>query len=374
MDRTTDAAIQSLSQLARAAGFKGDARKPVAQRAATAIGGIEPSQWLPREDLQYYLGLAEFYASEWPVAERHLADVPADSPCGGEALWLRAQISSRGESSGTGQASALAERYQELAAARPLSPISQFVADQQTDQREAAAGGDASSRSVPVVKLGRRYDWQTLVQIGELYERQGMLADAARAYGWSAEVRFPQEWLDAGVADVWQRIADCHARLGDNHAAFRWLAKCFGLPIATDLSQSVAARLRSLTSAAPLQPPPVRPDAPTLLHIADLLLTMEMFDQAVAAYQQAADQGADVGSLVAAALQAKAVFLFEYRAERNRHTMLMGAPLTWARVVSAFEEARQHYADAGAAARAGTERCEQFIERIRQRSAAESAP
>ena len=379
MDRTLDTTVQALQQLARAVANEGDARKTNAQRAASAFGRIEPSAWLPQQEVQYYLGLAEFYSDNLDAADRHLGQVPPESPCAGEALWVRAQIIVRRISGADGERlrPQLFERYQRLAEVRPLCAMTQSVADRQTDEREASAGGDLGPRAVPVTKLGRRYDWQTLVRIGELYARQNLLVDAARAYGWSVEVRYPQEWLSGGVAASWMSIADCHERLGDRHLAFRWLAKCLALPLDSGQIQQVVARLARLPESTPPPPPTAQPDARTLMHIGEWLLEMEMFDQAVVTYQQAGRHGADVGVPLGKVLEARAAFLFDYRAERSPYTMLLGQALTWARVAGAFEAARKQYAEAGPLkpeAAAGMERCDRALERIQAQGADVSRP
>jgi len=313
--------------------------------ASTEFGSAASPAWLPESEFRYYRVLVELRVGNRTKAEETLARIPDDSIAAAEAHWIRAKlISERMTDATAGMLRPLIiQEYARVAALRPRSTMAQFVADAATDAREAQEPAGSSPRVVPTVRLGRRFDWQKLVSIAELYQAQRMYAEAAKAYGWSLEVRYPDEWLQSGASATWERIANCHEQRGDRALSLRYLVKALMLPIDDDNRVRLAEILSARIKAAPSIPNAPSPDRTTLVKIATSLVAMEMFDEALTTYERAAALHEDTALAVAETLEQRAGFLLAYRRERSRSTVLFGAPLSWDRVAAAFEEAKKAF-------------------------------
>lgn len=337
----SEAAIAALERLSGAA-----AEPRAGQRAEAALLSGEAlialphgPPWLPRGDYAYYVGRAALLAGDPESAAEALGMVPDDSICAPEAHWLLAKVALTRVVANDAVAEQLrpgaCAEYGRIAALRPLSPLVQLVADWQTEQRERAVGVYGTRPRARAPKVGLRYDPRTLERVASLYERQGLLAEAAQAYLWAVDVRYPDDWLGEVSAGAWRRVADVHARLGDRTGACRYLAKCYALPLREEDARHVSSILRELLrSSAPRdvrgdQAPAPRPEAATLVEIGDLLASAEMWDEAAAAYGRAEVAGAGGGARAKAAeaLAARADFLLAYRTARTEHAVLYGRPI-----------------------------------------------
>lgn len=364
------AALSALERLSAAlATADAAARAAAARQAAADLAALSARpRWLPDADYLFYLGLAQFHARD-AAAEAALTRVPGASVCLPEAQWVLSRLYTDrlSEQNADTVRPQLHSCYRRIAELCPYSPLAQYVADLDTDHREAQLGGPSGPVTLPETKLGTRYDPETLTQVADLFEQQALLEEAARAHGWRVRVRYPEEWLQAGVAPCWEAASDCHARRGDRILAARTLAKCYALGLGDEGAADVSERLRELLEPSDVQPEQPEPDPATLAQIGDLLTEMQMFDDALRVYAMARDAGGEVALPVAAVREARAQFLLDYRSERTAAAVLFGAPLTWTRVTQAWQEARAAYArveppsDESAA---GLRRCEAALARL----------
>jgi tetratricopeptide (TPR) repeat protein len=321
-----------------------------AKQVATELSKIKTlPAWLPETDFRFYLGLAQFYSNHYEAAETTLSSISSDSLGAAEAHWILIQIlSSRlTEENAKTLRLQMFKHDQQIAHLYPYSPTVQYVANMQTEQREAALGSSDFGQLLvlPTIDYGRFYEWQPLVTVGDLYDEQNLFEDAANAYHRSIQVRDLDEWLESClVAEMWVKIADCYEQ--ERTLAARHLARSFALPLTTSQISAISARLKKLLNRpAQKQSSQVlkKPDAQKLQQIGDMLVEMEMFDEAVRAYRQAEQIGADMRLLIASALEAKAQFLFDYRSQRTKNAILFGMLLSWEKVAQAYKKAKQSY-------------------------------
>ncbi|RKZ51494.1 MAG: hypothetical protein DRR16_10265 [Candidatus Parabeggiatoa sp. nov. 3] len=318
-----------------------------ARQVASELSSIETlPTWLPEMDFRFYLGLAQFYGNRFEAAEATLSSITHDSLGAAEAYFLQVQILSKRltEENKKRQLSQIFGHYQKMAHLYPYSSTVQYVANVQTDQSEAVLGCDSELWSMPAFEIGRLYEWQELITVGDLYYEQNLFKEAAKAYHWSIQVRDLYEWLESSlVAEMWVKIADCYEQQAEPMLASRYLAKSFALPLTTSQISHISAYLKTLL-ARPVRAAPIsKLDAQKLQQIGDMLFEMEMFDEAVSAYRQAEQQGADMKQVIASVKEAKAQFLFNYRLERTEAAVLFGTPLTMAKIASAYQKAKQSY-------------------------------
>ena len=264
---------------------------------------------------------------------------------------------------------------QQIAHLYPYSPTVQYVANMQTEQREAVLGSHEHGQLLvlPTINYGRFYEWQSLVTVGDLYNEQNLFEDAANAYHWSVQVRDLDEWLESCIiAEMWVKIADCYEQKGERTLAARYLAKTFALPLTSSQISTISTRLNTLlNSPAPEQGSQVfkKPDVQKLQQIGEMLFEMEMFDEAVGAYKQAEQLGADMRLLIASSWEAKAQFLFDYRSQRTENAMLFGTLLSWEKIVAAYNKAKQSYQGIqppNSESLAGVQRCQDALACINQ--------
>jgi tetratricopeptide (TPR) repeat protein len=335
--------------------------------------------WLPETDFRFYLGLAQFYSINEDAAEATLSSISSDSLGAAEAHWILIRILSSHLTEENAKILRLQmfEHEQQIADLCPYSLMVQHVADVQTDQREAALGSSEYGQLLvlPTIDYGQFYGWQPLFMVGDLYYEQHLFEDAANAYYWSIQVDDPNEWLQNGVADIWVRIADCYEQKGERTLAARYLAKSFALPLTASQISAISARLKTLLNR-PVQKqssPVLKPDAQKLQQIGDMLFEMEMFDEAVRAYRQAEQQGADMRLLIASSWEGKAQFLFDYRSQRTENAVLFGMLLTWETVAQAYQKAKQSYKDIqpqNGESLLGIQRCNDALAHLNQRQQA----
>jgi tetratricopeptide (TPR) repeat protein len=326
-----------------------DGQVQAMRQVATELESIEMlPTWLPEMDFRFYLGLAQFYGNRFEAAEATLSSITPDSLGAAEAYFLLIKILSKRltEKNKKIQLSQIFGHYQKIAHLYPYSSTVQYVANVQTDQREAVLGNDSELWSVPAFEVGRLYEWQELITVGDLYYEQNLFKEAANAYHWSIQVRDLYEWLESSlVAEMWVKIADCYEQKAEQTLAARYLAKSFALPLTTSQISEISTRLKTLLALTESkQASPVsKPDALKLQQIGDMLFEMEMFDEAIKAYRQAEQQGSDMKLVIASVLEAKAQFLFDYRLERTEAAILFGKPLSMAIIAQAYQKAKQSY-------------------------------
>ncbi|HID99612.1 MAG TPA: hypothetical protein EYP59_04900 [Thiotrichaceae bacterium] len=283
-----------------------------ARQVATELSSLETlPTWLPKTDFRFYLGLAQFYGNRFEAAEATLSSLTYDSFSAAEAHWILRRILSKHltEENANFVRSQMFEHEQQIARLYPYSPIVQDVADEQTNQREVGLDSHYGLLVLPTIDIGRLYDWQTLVTVGDLYYEQNLFEQAADAYHWNIQVRDPNQWFQNGIDSFWMKIADCYEQKGEPTLAARYLTKSFALPLTTSQISDISARLKTLLAQpAPKQATPVsQPDALKLQQIGDRLFEMEMFDEAVRAYRLAEQQGADMRLMIASVKEAKEV-------------------------------------------------------------------
>jgi len=378
MKPETGKIIRVMGQLAAAVSESSEARRLFAAgKVATELKSIDdPPAWMGKEDFNYYKGLAQFFANDYDSAEKTLSQAGTGSICTAEAYLIRAKIISSQLKDGNADSllPRIFECYSKIADIYPYCSLTEYVAVKQTEQAEKATSGNKRLLVLPVTKLGTRYKWQELRTIGNLYLKQDLPGEAANAYRISIQVRYQDEWLQAGVLTDWMSIAGCFERSGDMNLALRYYAKCLSLPIMAAQISDISKKIETVSGITEIKSPEPHADRQTLIKIGGIYLEMEMFDEAVKAYKLSEINGESAAVMIASAIEAKAGFLFKYRSERSPHTVLYGSTLTWDRIAKVFEEAKKTYAQAQPpvqASREGTARCEASIRRLKELGAQE---
>ncbi len=352
-------AVKALTELS-AALFERDPKR--ASSAAGSLAALTPPPWLSPQDLSFYRGVAAYAASDLGGAEPLLRGA-SGSIVAAEAHWLLAQIASSRitEANQTEQRPRYHAELAEVAALAPRSPMASYVADVQTDAREAVTP-PKGPRSVPHVHYGERFSWQEVERAADLYRRERMYAEAAELYRLSLTLRYPAEWRQDVASAAHERIADCHEARGDRGSSLRWLAAALALPISPAERARLSNKIIERDRAAPVKPEAPAPKGATLREIGAMLKRMELFEEAISAYRRAGEHGAPSGADVASTLEDRASFLLHYRRARSERAMLFGAPLDQARLSAAFREAKDAWANTpGDEGRAGVARCDEGL-------------
>lgn len=361
--------IEALGSLSHALSEPpGDGRRAQLVRLAETLPGLGPQQtWLSVEDRRFLAGYAWIEGGDEARARAELERVDEGSPWFPESRVLLARLLSESltEANEAIQTDAIYAHYRSIVRAYPHSLLAAYMSEVDSELRRGP-GREGPTGGHPR-QLGQRYDWQQLLEIGSLYEELGHLEHAVQAYGWSLQVRSQDEWLSPSAREVWRRVSEVYRRGGNRDLALRFGAKALVLPLGDAPAASEVARLLEIAEETPRRAPKPRSDRDALLEIARSLREMELFDAATEAVGLVEEPGTDVQLELARTAQGRADFLFEYRADRDASTVLIGDPLTWDTVRQAYEQTLELYGSVeGPERERATQHCLERLARVEE--------